>query len=182
MKRLVSNDNKEKAYLVFSKQDQAKNEKRLKDKLASCKMSLEETIKLDDDMNTGFVTYEGIKESFEIMDLELEPDLEEYILYYIFKHSTSVEKLKYMSLIELLDEIDDDFDEPAQPSEHESDKKSEKISEPKPEKISKKDTSEMYEEEFDNDEPQVKKEETKDSYIDDFNDPVESVKESVKHS
>ena len=74
-------------------------------------MSLEETIKLDDDMNSGFVTLEGLKESFEIMELEIDEKLEEFIFFYIFCSSSSCQYMKYGVLIELLDRIDDDIED-----------------------------------------------------------------------
>lgn len=36
------------------------------------KNTIEETIKLDDENNKGFVTLEGIKESFEIMEIQID--------------------------------------------------------------------------------------------------------------
>lgn len=73
-------------------------------------MSLEETIKLDDDEEKGYVSYEGLKESFEVMGLELDTKLEEFIYFYIFSKSESTDRMKYPELISLLDEVNDEQD------------------------------------------------------------------------
>jgi len=48
------------------------------------KNTIEETIKLDDESNKGYVTLEGIKESFEIMEIQLDKKLEDFIYYFLF--------------------------------------------------------------------------------------------------
>ena len=84
LSRMINLNDEERDYNVFSEGEIKDFIKQVKKELASCKMSLEETIKLDDDENKGFVSYEGLKESFEVMELSIEPKLEEFILYYIY--------------------------------------------------------------------------------------------------
>ena len=170
----------EKEYTVFTKAEESKLEKEVRAALANCKMSLEETIKLDDDMNSGFVSLEGLKESFEVMELEINPLLEEFIFYFIFKNSSSCEKMRYPALIDLLDQIDDSIDEPEM-DEPEADPEPEEPTQAKA--PSRKDTSDGYDDDFDNDASKLKPEKTEDEvkedYGDDFDEPA-SIKESME--
>ncbi len=84
LSRMVNLNDNERDYLVFSESEVPQLLRQVRKELTSCKMSLEETIKLDDDENKGFVSYEGLKESFEVMELSIESKLEEFILYYIY--------------------------------------------------------------------------------------------------
>lgn len=114
LSRMINLNDDESDYLTFTDDEVKQLKKQVKAQLVSCKMSLEETIKLDDDEGTGLVSLEGLKESFEVMDLTIDPKLEEFIMYFIFKQSESIHKMKYMILIDLLDEVDEDS-EPENP-------------------------------------------------------------------
>ncbi len=97
--------NSTESYEIFEK-DENPLRKEIWKQLAGCKLSLEETIKLDDDNDTGMVSLEGLKESFEVMELELEDKYMEYIYYVMFKESEDLEHIKYQPLFDLLDEED----------------------------------------------------------------------------
>ena len=68
----------------------------------SYKNSIEETIKLDDENNKGFVSLEGLKENFEIMEIKMSDRLEEFIYYFIFLKSQNIEWMEYKPLIDLI--------------------------------------------------------------------------------
>jgi hypothetical protein len=46
---------------------------------------------LDDEERKGWVSLEGLKESIEIMELNLDPKDEEFIYYFMFLNSPNVE-------------------------------------------------------------------------------------------
>ncbi len=110
--RIVTGEGKE-SYRVFSQAQVEALKKEVRKALCMNKVSLEETIKLDDDDETGVVSLEGIKESFEVMELELGDELMEFIFYWIFRESKNTEEMKYGVLLSLLDEVDDDFEDEA---------------------------------------------------------------------
>ena len=58
-------------YEVFTSADIEALKKQVRRELGGVKTSIEETIKLDDDENKGWVSLEGLKESFEVMELKL---------------------------------------------------------------------------------------------------------------
>ena len=91
LSRMINLNDEERDYNVFSEGEIKDFIKQVKKELASCKMSLEETIKLDDDEDRGYGSIEGLKESFEVMELNIEPKLEEFILFYIFQHSDNIQ-------------------------------------------------------------------------------------------
>ena len=70
---------------------------------------------MDDDNGTGEVSMEGIQESFEIMEIELESNVMEFIFYWMYKDSTDINHLKYKALFDILEEEiieeDGDFEE-----------------------------------------------------------------------
>ena len=151
---MINLNDEERDYNVFSEGEIKDFIKQVKKELASCKMSLEETIKLDDDEDRGYVSIEGLKESFEVMELNIEPKLEEFILFYIFQHSDNIQQMKYKVLIDMLDEIDEDFS--PNNGVH--------------------DIEDLPDNEIEQEDPK----ESDDPYDDDFNEPVESNVEESK--
>ena len=85
----------------------ANNVNKLNDKLqkllASCRNTLKETIQLEDYEEEGVITVAALKESFETMDIDLDDELMDYVLFVIYAKSESLEKLKYQALFDLLD-------------------------------------------------------------------------------
>jgi len=71
--------------------------------LASCKNTLKETIQLEDYEEEGVITLAGLKEAFETMDIDLDDDVMDYLLFVIYQRSESLDKLKYQALFDLLD-------------------------------------------------------------------------------
>ena len=58
-------------YHIFKESEIEDLKKQIRKELHSYKNSIEETIKLDDENNKGFVSLEGLKESFEIMEIKM---------------------------------------------------------------------------------------------------------------
>lgn len=71
--------------------------------LSSCKNTLKETIKLEDYEEEGIITVAALKEAFETMDIDLDDDMLDYILYVMYQKSESLSKLKYQPLFDLMD-------------------------------------------------------------------------------
>ena len=82
--------------------------KRVRALLQGCKMSLGETIKLDDERETGVVTIDNLREAFETLDLDVPRDVLDFILFIVFRRSESTKRMQYEALLELLDESEHD--------------------------------------------------------------------------
>jgi hypothetical protein len=84
MKKVLTLDGDEQPWSVFNDAEVSKLRREVRSQLAPCKVSLEETIKLDDDEEKGFVSLEGLKESFEVMELKLDARLEDFIFFFMY--------------------------------------------------------------------------------------------------
>lgn len=71
--------------------------------LGSCKDTLRETFSLEDYEEEGVVSIGAIKEAFTTLDIQIEQDLLDYIIYVIYQKSESSSKMKYGSLIDLIE-------------------------------------------------------------------------------
>lgn len=107
----------EKNFFVFKASDEPALRKKMRDILKPCKISLDETIKLDDEDNTGNVSLEGILETFEIMELEFEDRLLQYIIFLMFKNAKDIDHLKYKPLFDVIDEKEEKQEEKKASSE-----------------------------------------------------------------
>ena len=43
----------------------------------------------------GLVTYESLKSAFHSIEVQIDPELLDYILFYVFKHSKNSQEMKY---------------------------------------------------------------------------------------
>jgi len=102
MKMLLTNKNEMSNYHIFKETEIEDLKKQIWKELHSYKNSIEETIKLDDENNKGFVSLEGLKESFEIMEIKMNDWLEEFMYYFLFLKSQNVERIEYKPLIDLI--------------------------------------------------------------------------------
>lgn len=68
-----------------------------------CKGTLKDSFQLEDYEEEGFITLSYLKEVFETLDLKLDLELLDYILYLIFSRSDSISKMKYPILFDLID-------------------------------------------------------------------------------
>ena len=74
--------------------------KKLREVIEPAKITLHEAIKLEDYNEVGHVPYEAMKEAIQMLDLDLESELEEFIFLLIYRESLSSEELKYDVLFE----------------------------------------------------------------------------------
>lgn len=102
MKMLLTNKNEMSNYHIFNDSEIEDLKKQIWKELYSYKNSIEETIKLDDENNKGFVSLEGLKESFEIMEIKMSDWLEEFMYYFLFLKSQNIEWIEYKPLIDLI--------------------------------------------------------------------------------
>ena len=102
MKILLTNKNEMSNYHIFKESEIEDLKKQIWKELHSYKNSIEETIKLDDENNKGFVSLEGLKESFEIMEIKTNDWLEEFMYYFLFLKSQNIERIEYKPLIDLI--------------------------------------------------------------------------------
>jgi len=116
------------------------------------------------------VSLEGLKESFEVMEIELKPEVEEFLWFFIFRESDNIEEMKYSVLFTMLDEVEEDDVPVPEPSE--------------PEESEQKETGDDYEDAFDDDEDvKDEEDEMKDNVrdIDDLEEE-EDLADSVKNA
>ena len=99
---LLTNKNEMSNYYIFKESEIEDLKKQIRKELHSYKNSIEETIKLDDENNKGFVSLEGLKESFEIMEIKMNDRLEEFMYYFLFLKSQNIEWIEYKPLIDLI--------------------------------------------------------------------------------
>jgi hypothetical protein len=52
-------------------------------------MTLEETLKLEDDKETGYVTYHQLIQAFEDIDVMLDAKMREFVGFVVYKNSES---------------------------------------------------------------------------------------------
>lgn len=110
MRTLLTNKGELGKYFIFNQSEIEPLKKKLRKELSPFLSSIEETIKLDDETNKGYVSLEGLKESFEIMEIKFDQKLEEFVYYFLFLKSQNVERIEYKPLIDLLNEIDESFE------------------------------------------------------------------------
>ena len=72
MKVLLTKKGELPKYPIFQQSEIEGLKKKVRKELASLKNSVEETIKLDDENNKGFVALDGLKESLEIMEIKID--------------------------------------------------------------------------------------------------------------
>lgn len=58
-------------------------------------MTLEETLKLEDDDETGFVTYDQLIGVFSDIDCELDAEMSDFVGYLVYKNSDSTQQMYY---------------------------------------------------------------------------------------
>ena len=171
---LLTHNNEQGDYTIFQESQIQDFKIRVIKELGSCKISLEETVRIDDEADTGFVSMENMRENFEVLDLNLEEDLMEFVFYWIYQKSENAEKLKYSVLFTLLEE------EIIEEEEHLVDQDHLLEEEETPKKSSH--HSNSYEDEFDQEEeqPKEKSSEYSDQYVNDgLPETVEQLKKDM---
>ena len=68
-----------------------------------CKESLRETLQLEDYEEEGVITLGAFREAFVTLDIEIDEDLLDYIVYIVYQKSESSEKMSYNTLFDLID-------------------------------------------------------------------------------
>ena len=63
--------------------------------LRICKDTLKETIQLEDYEESGFVNLSALKEAFQTLDIEMDDDLMDYLLFVVYQKSQSIENMSY---------------------------------------------------------------------------------------
>jgi hypothetical protein len=68
-----------------------------------CKGTFKETVMLEDYENEGTVTLAALKEAIETIELVVEEELMDFILYLMYSKSESLSKLKYQPLLDIIE-------------------------------------------------------------------------------
>ena len=71
--------------------------------MSACKNTLKETIQLEDYEEEGYITSAALKECFVTLDIDIDEDLMDYVLFIVYSKSESLDKLKYQALFDLID-------------------------------------------------------------------------------
>ena len=102
--KILTNDSKFGEYSIFTNDEVDQYKGKIINQLKSFKISLEESVKIDDENDTGLISLENLKETFEVLEIELEQDIMEFLIYWIYRSSTDIDHLKYSALFDLLDQ------------------------------------------------------------------------------
>ena len=70
---------------------------------APCRETLRDTLQCEDYDEEGLIPMSAFTEAFETLELDLEQDLLDYLLYVIYSKSESIEKMKYQTLFDLIE-------------------------------------------------------------------------------
>ena len=91
-------------YSVYNDANQCKKfNEQLTKLFARCKETLRDTLQLEDYEDEGVVPYSAFDEAFSTLDLKLDKDAKDYLMYVIYKQSESTEKMKYSVLFDLIE-------------------------------------------------------------------------------
>ena len=64
---------------------------------------MKETLELEDYEEEGSVPVGAFRESFSTLDIQMDDELLDFILYIVYQKSESLEKMRYSVLFELID-------------------------------------------------------------------------------
>jgi len=70
---------------------------------SKCKETLKDTLQLEDYEDDGTVPISAFQEAFSTLDLEIAPELLEYLMFVVYQRSESIEKMKYGAIFDLID-------------------------------------------------------------------------------
>ncbi len=68
----------------------------------SCRLSLEEAVKLEDYDEVGHIPLSAMKEAFSMLDVDVSDELQDFIYYIVYCKSDSSQQLKYKVLFDLV--------------------------------------------------------------------------------
>ena len=71
--------------------------------MSGCKGTLKDTFESEDYNEDGYLPIEMIKESFETLDLNVDNDLLDYIMFIIYQKSESIEKMNYKAIFDIIE-------------------------------------------------------------------------------
>lgn len=71
--------------------------------MQGCKETLKDTLESEDYEDEGFLPMGAIKECFVTLDIDIDDELLDYVLFVIHQKSESIHKMKYSVLFELLE-------------------------------------------------------------------------------
>ena len=71
--------------------------------LASCKNTLKDTLQLEDYEEEGVITVSALKEAFQTLDIDIDEELMDYVLFVVYQKSESTERMNYLALFDLID-------------------------------------------------------------------------------
>jgi hypothetical protein len=60
-----------------------------------CKSTLKDTLQLEDYEDDGTVPVSAFKEAFDTLDIKLDKDTYDYLVYAVYQRSESLEKMNY---------------------------------------------------------------------------------------
>ena len=71
--------------------------------LFSCKNTLKDTLQLEDYEEEGVITVSALKEAFQTLDIDIDEELMDYVLFVVYQKSESTERMNYLALFDLID-------------------------------------------------------------------------------
>ena len=64
---------------------------------------MKDTLQLEDYEDEGTIPVSAFKEAFETLDIKIEKELYDYLIFVVYQRSESLEKMNYQVLFDLLD-------------------------------------------------------------------------------
>lgn len=98
-------------YKIYSEKEEVANIKTIREELGSCKNTLKDAIEVEDMNENGLITYKTLKNTLIDMDLDLEPEVMDFLLLKVYERSKSSYKMEYGRIFELLEGASDDGDD-----------------------------------------------------------------------
>lgn len=93
---------------IYSKQEIADFELRIGWVLGPCSNQLFDTIELEE-FEDGLVTYDSLRGAFKALEITFDNDLQEYLLFYVYKASKNSQEMKYKVIHNIIkDQISQD--------------------------------------------------------------------------
>ena len=60
-------------------------------------------MQLEDYEDEGVVPYGAFEEAYETLELNVDKDLKEYLMFMVYQRSESLEKMRYQVLLDIID-------------------------------------------------------------------------------
>ncbi len=90
-------------YKLFSNEMTASLVKQVQKLLAPCRDTLKETLELEDYEEEGALSVGSFKEAFSTLDIDIDQELMDFVLFVLYQKSEGLHKLRYAVIFDLID-------------------------------------------------------------------------------